>query len=130
MSTNPHDAHGDHHGHGVEIPHASLRDYTIGFILSVILTAIPFGLVMSGALPAQTTAIIIVGFTVVQVLVHMVYFLHMSPKAEGGWTITSLLFTIIVVVIMLAGSLWVMSHLHSNMMPLSHDTAHEMSQTP
>lgn len=120
MSTNPHHDHADH-GHGIEIPHVSLRDYTIGFVLSVILTAIPFGLVMSGALPQAVTAITIVGFAVVQILVHMVYFLHMSPRVEGGWTMTSLVFTIIVVVIMLAGSLWVMSHLHTNMMPLTHD---------
>lgn len=121
MSTKPHDVHADHNGHGIEIPHVSLRDYTIGFILSVILTAIPFGLVMSGALPPQVTAVTIVGFAVVQIIVHMVNFLHMSPRAEGGWTMTSLVFTIIVVVIMLAGSLWVMSHLHTNMMPLTHD---------
>lgn len=87
----------------------------------MILTAIPFGLVMSGALSPQVTAVTIVGFAVVQIVVHMVYFLHMSPKSEGGWSMTSLVFTIIVIVIMLAGSLWVMSHLHTNMMPMTHD---------
>src|SRR3546814_4102245 len=51
----------------------------------------------------------------------MVYFLHMTPKAEGGWSLTSLVFTIIVVVIMLAGSLWVMHHLNTNMMPMPHE---------
>ncbi len=64
-------------------------------------------------------------FAVVQILVHMVYFLHLKPKAEGGWTMTALLFTIIVVVIMLSGSLWVMYHLNANMMPL-----HDLSQLP
>ena len=39
---------GEHDGHGIEIPHASMRDYATGFILSVILTAIPFALVMTG----------------------------------------------------------------------------------
>ncbi|PXW72889.1 cytochrome bo3 quinol oxidase subunit 4 [Blastomonas natatoria] len=116
-----------HDAHGIEIPHASYRDYTIGFVLSVILTAIPFGLVMTGALSPAVTAVTILGLAVVQIVVHMVYFLHMSPKAEGGWSITSLIFTIIVVGIMLSGSLWVMSHLNANMMPQAHE---EMSQIP
>ena len=112
----------EEHG-SVEIPHASLRDYGIGFALSVILTAIPFWLVMTGQFVPGTTAAIIMVFAVVQIVVHMVYFLHMSPKAEGGWSLTSLVFTIIVVVIMLAGSLWVMHHLNTNMMPMPHDVS-------
>ena len=126
MSAN-HDHHAaDHAHHEIEMPHASMRDYAIGFVLSVILTAIPFGMVMTMPLSAGVTAAIIMGFAVVQIVVHMVYFLHMTPKAEGGWSMTSLLFTIIVVVIMLAGSLWVMHHLNPNMMPMPHD----MSQLP
>ena len=110
------------HGHDeIEMPHASMRDYVIGFVLSVILTAIPFWLVMTMPLSAGATGAIIMGFAVVQIVVHMVFFLHMTPKAEGGWSLTSLVFTIIVVVIMLAGSLWVMHHLNTNMMPMPHD---------
>lgn len=117
----PDNHHGEHHG--IEMPHASMRDYAIGFILSVILTAIPFWLVMARPLDAGPTVAIIMAFAVVQIVVHMVYFLHMTPKAEGGWSLTSLVFTIIVVVIMLAGSLWVMHHLNSNMMPMPHDVS-------
>jgi cytochrome o ubiquinol oxidase operon protein cyoD len=56
-------------------------------------------------------------FGVVQILVHMIYFLHMNTKSEGGWTMMAAIFTIIVIVIALAGSLWVMYHLNTNMMP-------------
>jgi len=114
MSADPHAAHG--HGE-IEMPHATMRDYVIGFVLSVILTAIPFWLVMTMPLSAGVTGAIIMGFAVVQIVVHMIFFLHMTPKAEGGWSLTSLVFTIIVIVIMLAGSLWVMHHLNTNMMP-------------
>ncbi|MDM7957952.1 cytochrome o ubiquinol oxidase subunit IV [Blastomonas sp.] len=120
MSADTHAEQVEHDSHGIEIPHATMRDYGIGFVLSVILTAIPFALVMTGALSAPVTAVVIMGFAVVQIIVHMVYFLHMSPKAEGGWTLTSLIFTLIVVVIMLSGSVWVMSNLNANMMPQAH----------
>ena len=79
----------------------------------------PFALVMSGGLESRlATAALVIGLAVVQILVHMVCFLHMSAKSEAGWTLLSTLFTVIVVVIMLAGSLWVMYHMNANMMPM------------
>ena len=126
MSADHHDHsahHADHHGDG--IPHASLREYLTGFVLSAILTAIPFWLVMNGPLSNTTTAVIILAFAIVQIIVHMIFFLHMNPRAEGGWSLTALVFTVIVVAIMLSGSLWVMHHLNANMMP-SAETMREM----
>lgn len=111
-----HDDHGDHHGDVG--PHSSLRDYTIGFVLSVILTAIPFWLVMAKVISDRNTAVLVLGaFAVVQILVHMVYFLHMNGKVEGGWTMLSTIFTVVFVAIAIAGTLWVMFHMNANMMP-------------
>lgn len=105
--------HHDNHNHG------SLKSYTKGFVLSVILTAIPFWLVMSNVLKDnQATAGIVVVFAAIQIVVHMVYFLHMSPKSEGGWNLLALLFTVVLVIITLSGSIWVMYHLNKNMMPM------------
>ena len=116
-------AHG-HGDHGAQIPHFSMRGYVIGFVLSLILTAIPFWLVMGKVLPSPvSTGYVILGFAVVQIVVHMIYCLHMNTRSEGGWSMTSLIFTIIVVVIALSGSLWVMYHLNTNMMPMTHDMA-------
>ncbi|CAN7651116.1 MULTISPECIES: cytochrome o ubiquinol oxidase subunit IV [Neorhizobium] len=111
-----------HHGHsnGHQAGHGTLRSYLIGFSLSVILTAIPFWLVMSGAIDSKLfTAFLVMGLGVIQIVVHMVYFLHMNPRSEGGWTMMALLFTLVLVGITLAGSLWVMHHLNTNMMPMS-----------
>lgn len=121
MSQDPHAGHGDGHHAVAELPHATMRDYVIGFVLSAILTAVPFWLVMTMPLSPGLTAAVIMGFAVVQIIVHMVFFLHMTSKAEGGWSMLSLIFTITVVFIMLAGSLWVMHHLNTNMMPMPHD---------
>ena len=115
----------DHLGHEAH-NHGSVKSYMIGFVLSVILTAIPFALVMTGVLPKQATALLVMGFAVVQIVIHMVYFLHMNSKSEGGWTMLALIFTVIVVVIALSGSLWVMYHLNTNMMPATHDMTQMM----
>jgi len=117
--------HGQDHGHDHEAPHGSLQGYLIGFGLSVLLTAVPFALVMAGVLPAATTGYLVVAAAAVQIVVHMVFFLHMNARVEGGWTMLALIFTVVIVVIALAGSLWVMHHLNTNMMPL-----HDMSDMP
>ncbi len=120
--------HDDHSHHGDEAPHGSLREYLIGFLLSVVLTAIPFWLVMAEVLPSKVvTTIVILGFAVVQMLVHMVFFLHLNTRSEGGWNMLALIFTLVLVFIMLAGSLWVMYHMNANMMPMS---PHEMRNVP
>ncbi|GMM60004.1 cytochrome o ubiquinol oxidase subunit IV [Novosphingobium pituita] len=118
--------HGDH-GHHHEEAHGSMRDYVIGFVLSVILTAIPFAIVMGGLITDHhTAALVIAGFAAVQIVVHMVYFLHMNGKAEGGWNLLALIFTGVVVLIILSGSLWVMYHMNTNMMPMGAEQAAQM----
>jgi cytochrome o ubiquinol oxidase operon protein cyoD len=127
------DHHDDHHDHhdGSAV-HGSMKDYVIGFVLSVILTAIPFYLVMNNVITdSVTTGFVILGIGAVQMIVHMVYFLHMNAKSEGGWNMLALIFTVIIVVITLAGSLWVMYHMNKNMMPnmphvMTPQQAHDM----
>jgi cytochrome o ubiquinol oxidase operon protein cyoD len=109
-----HEEHDETGGAG----HSTFKGYMTGFVLAVVLTAIPFWIVMTGVFPSsQTTALVILGFAAVQIVVHMIYFLHMNTKAQGGWTLLALIFTLVLVVITLAGTLWVMYHLDANMMP-------------
>lgn len=100
-------------------PHSTVKGYVIGFVLSVILTAIPFWLVMNNVIAGTgVTAFVILAFAVVQIFVHMIFFLHMNAKSEGGWNMLALIFTLVLLVIVLAGSLWVMYHMNANMMPV------------
>jgi cytochrome o ubiquinol oxidase operon protein cyoD len=107
-------SHGDTHGHGTR------RGYLIGFGFSAILTAAPFWLVMTGALAnAQAAAAIVIALAFVQIIVHTVFFLHVNTRAEGGWTLMALIFTVVMVAIVISGSLWIMYHLNANMMPMT-----------
>ncbi|MBT0571412.1 cytochrome o ubiquinol oxidase subunit IV [Curvibacter sp. CHRR-16] len=129
MSSSHDNHHGHDHDHGHDAgPHISLRGYVIGFVLSVILTAIPFWLVMGKVFSSSVvTSVVLLAFAVVQIVVHMVYFLHMDSKSESGWNMLALMFTALLVIIVLSGSLWVMYHLNTNMMPM---TEHEMRVKP
>ena len=116
-----HDDHGSN-----AFAHVTVRDYLIGFGLSVVLTAVPFWLVMGEVIEnKQLTALIIMVFAMVQIVVHVIYFLHMTSSSEEGWSFMALIFTLVVIVIALAGSLWVMHHLTTNTMPY-----HDMRQIP
>ena len=114
-------AHDEDHGDSPGM-HATVSGYVIGFILSVVLTAIPFWIVMGKVFEnPRTTALVILAFAAVQMVVHMIYFLHMDSKSQGGWNMLALIFTLVLVVITLTGSLWVMYHLNHNMMPSMSD---------
>ncbi len=114
-------AHGDSQGHG------GRRGYRVGSILAILLTAIPFWLVMSGTLhDAQTTAIIIFAMALVQIVVHVICFLHLDTRSEGGWTLLAFLFTAVIVFLTIGGSVWVMFHLNTNMMPMPDNMAGPM----
>ncbi len=122
MSSAPNASHASEHGADGHDggAHGSLRSYVIGFLLSVVLTVIPFWLVMANVFDnSLVTAILILELGVVQIFVHMYYFLHMNSSSEGGWNMMALIFTVVIVLIALIGSMWVMHHLNTHMMPMS-----------
>lgn len=122
-----HHDHG-HHGHDVHVTHYSQKDYLVGFVLAAILTIIPFWLVMGNVLAPETTKWVILAFAGIQLIVQMVYFLHLNSKAEGGWNMMALILTIVILVIVMAGSIWVMHHMNTNMMPgMGPNSTHDMT---
>ena len=106
--------------------HGSLRSYLTGFALSVVLTAIPFWMVMGEVLGSKpATVIVIMAFAAAQIVIQIIYFLHMNTRTKKGWAMIALIFTILMVIIALTGSLWVMYHLNTNMMAVD-----DMRQMP
>ena len=101
-----------------QLPRVSGTGLNIGFLLAVILTLIPFGLVMTDAFEdTVSTALIIMGLGVLQIIVHMVYFMQMNRRAERSWTLPALIVTVLLVAILLVGTLWGMPPLEGNAVP-------------
>ena len=103
------------HGHGAHAHAPTQRQYIVGFVLAIALTAIPFALVMSHMVAG--TPLVIAGFALAQILVHVVYFLHVNTSEEQRWNLMALLYTGVMVFIVIGGSLWSMHHLYLNMVP-------------
>ncbi|MGD6083841.1 cytochrome o ubiquinol oxidase subunit IV [Xanthomonas citri pv. citri] len=90
--------------------------YLIGFVMAVILTVIPFAMVMSGAFSKGVTIVVISVMAAVQMLVHMVYFLHMDRTPEQRSNVQVGLFSLLIIGIVIVGSLWVLHNMNVNMM--------------
>ncbi|XOZ33638.1 cytochrome o ubiquinol oxidase subunit IV [Halomonadaceae bacterium KBTZ08] len=101
----------DSHSHG------SVRSYVLGLVLSIILTVIPFGLVMSGGLNETLVMIVISAAAALQVLLQLVLFMHLNLKTEEGRDSGAFIFfTTVILVLVVGGSLWIMYHLDLNLM--------------
>lgn len=96
--------------------HGSVREYVNGLMLSLLLTAIPFGIVMTSGLNRPMTVAIILVCAVAQVLVQLIFFLHMNTSSEQSWNVMSAVFVVVLVAILIIGSIWIMNHLNHNML--------------
>ena len=92
-----------------------LRTYLIGFVLAVVLTAIPFYVVITHALPPQRALMLIAGAALLQVLVHLRFFLHLNFTTTPRENLLAIVFTAVLIFIMVGGSFWIMFDLHQRM---------------
>jgi cytochrome o ubiquinol oxidase operon protein cyoD len=93
----------------------SCKSYTVGFTLSIVLTAIPFILVMTGALSHSATIFCLLAAAILQIFVQLHFFLHLDRSSAMYWNVLSLIFTFFIIFLFVGGSLWIMHGLHYRM---------------
>lgn len=103
--------------------HGSTISYITGFVLSIACTIAPYLLVTKKLLSGTALIGWIVGFALLQLLVQLVFFLHLGRESKPRWNMYAFLFAAMVVLIIVFGSLWIMYNLDYNMMP-----AHDIEQ--
>ena len=92
------------------------QPYLKGFVLALLLTGVPFGLVVANLLPPFTTLVVIAVLAVVQVMVHLRYFLHIDLKETPRENLLALAFAAVLIFLMVGGTLWIMLDLNARMM--------------
>lgn len=92
------------------------RTILTGLGLALLLTAIPFGLVALQALPRTPMLIVIAIFAMIQILVHLRYFLHLDLTATPRENLFAIAFTAVLILIMVGGSFVIMFDLYRRMM--------------
>lgn len=106
----------ENHGEPSSVGHVSTGKYLVGFVLAVVLTLISFGLVVAGVQPKYVAVIGLIVAATAQILVHLHYFLHLDRSKEMSWNLASIAFTALIVLIFIAGTVWVIFTLNSRMM--------------
>ena len=92
--------------------------YAIGFVLAAALTAASFGLAVSHWLtPASLVAALIV-LAIAQMIVHLIFFLHITTAPAHNTNILALLVTLLIIVLVVVGSLTIMAQLNTHMVPM------------
>lgn len=94
--------------HEDEQAHGSLRSYTIGFLLSIVLTVIPIAIVLNGWLAGRASAIALMAAAVLQLFVQLLFFMHLREEKKPRYNLISLLLGLVILVVIVAGSMWIM----------------------
>lgn len=92
------------------------KSYLRGFLLALVLTIVPFGLVGLKLLPVLPTVALIVVLAVTQMIVHLRYFLHVDLTPNRRDNLFSLVFAAVVIFIMVGGTVWIIFNLQYRMM--------------
>ncbi len=101
----------------IQLKHSSITSYIIGFLLSLVLTFSAYFLVTQQILTGWNLILTIAFLGILQMIVQLLFFLHMGVEKKPRWNLQSFLFMALVVVILVSGSLWIMYNLDTRVMP-------------
>ena len=109
-------APGDEHG-GEDIG-AGIRGYLLGLAFATFLTLCSFGVLKTNYVWAPAIPVALVVFAIAQMGVHLVFFLHITTGPDNTNNVMALGFGVLIVFLVVGGSLFIMSHMNANMMPM------------
>jgi cytochrome o ubiquinol oxidase subunit IV len=107
MNSNPHDS---------TEAQATWKSYILGFVLSIALTLFTYFIVVRHSFPRQTIVITISTFAILQAIVQLILFLHLAQESKPRSKLFMFLLMIAILIIVIAGTLWIMYDLDARMM--------------
>lgn len=99
-----------------KLGHGSFKTYFGGFIACLILTLFAYELVAHHLLAGSTLLAAIFALGIMQVLIQLILFLHLGQEEKPFLNLTTFLFMLLVLITIVAGSIWIMFSLNERMM--------------
>ncbi|GGO95111.1 cytochrome o ubiquinol oxidase subunit IV [Stakelama pacifica] len=93
-----------------------LRTYAIGFVSALVLTCAAFATVRFHLAPPQTAIGIVFALGLVQIVVHFRFFLHIDLERSARDDLQLILFSTLITLLMVGGTLVILANLHHRMM--------------
>jgi cytochrome o ubiquinol oxidase operon protein cyoD len=87
-----------------------------GFVFAIGLTLVAYFLVTNHVLTGGLLTVVIMGLAAVQLVVQLVFFLHLGRDKGSRWNVATFYFMLLILLVIVAGSLWIMENLNYNMM--------------
>lgn len=109
--TTPHGGHGD------------WRIYVAGYGLCIIQTAVAFAVASTSYMTHDSNLAAIACLAIGQMLVQLIFFVHLSTTPDAGANTAALAYAAMVIGLVVVGSMWIMAHLNTNMMPAAEHMA-------
>ena len=100
-----------------DVPQA-IRGYLLGLALATLLTCVSFYVAQSTLVWQPSIPIALSVLALAQMGVHLVFFLHITSGADSVNNVMALAFGLLIVALLVFGSLWIMTHLDHNVMPM------------
>jgi cytochrome o ubiquinol oxidase operon protein cyoD len=97
-----------------------VRNSNIGLGFSIVLTVAAFYLADTHFIYGPAIPVALIVLAIAQMGVHLVFFLHVTTGPDNTNNVLALAFGILVVFLIVAGSIWIMSQMSANMMPMDH----------
>jgi len=97
--------------------HGTTHSLTIGFVLSLLLTFSSYLIATEKLVYAPFLVTTVLALAFLQFLVQVVFFLHLDKEEGPRWNLLAFVSTASIVLLVIVGSAWIMSHLNYNMMP-------------
>ena len=95
-----------------------LGTYLIGFALAAALTVVSFLVARTTLVWQPSIPVALCVLAVAQMGVHLVFFLHINTGPDGVNNIMALAFGVLIVFLVVGGSMWIISHMNSQLMPM------------
>jgi cytochrome o ubiquinol oxidase subunit IV len=92
--------------------------YLIGLALATLLTIVSFYVARTTLVWEPSIPVALAVLAIAQMGVHLVFFLHITTGPDNVNNVMALAFGVLIVFLVIAGSLWIMSHMNHNMMPM------------
>jgi len=96
--------------HHEEHAHGSLKQYVLGFVLSIILTIIPLVVVLNDMFNTTTTMVVLLASAVAQLLVQLFFFMHIRDEKGPKYNMVALVFAGLMLLTIVIGSIFVMAN--------------------
>ena len=97
---------------------SGVGSYLIGLVLATVISGVSFYIARSTLVWAPSIPIALSVLALAQIGVHLVFFLHITTGKDSINNVLALAFGILIVMLLVFGSLWIMSNLDQNMLPM------------